>query len=746
VEPDAVHTAGGKEMKKTILIAAFSLFSVFAWAQTEERHERLDSVVVSASRAGEHTPVTFSTVGKGDLRASNPMNSLPMTLSLLPSVVTYNEGGTGLGNSAMTIRGSKGSQINVTLNGITLNDAESQEVFWVNIPALQSLISNVQVQRGLGTSANGAGAFGASINMNTAFVEAAPSASFEVGAGSYNTFLTTVSASTGLLPGGLYFNLAWSAGVTDGYIERAAVESSSLFAVAGWLRGRSSLRLTYLMGRQVSGITWDGIEPDIYATDRRYNGAGLYYDDDGNACYYPLQSDNYAQHHVQLNYTHAFSDAFSWANTFNYTRGDGYDEYYKTGRKFSAFGFPFADVDGVKKTDMIYRKVMGNDLLVWNSDFRYRSAALDVTGGLNLSRYKGGHWGEMLWAKLLGDGYDYAALNAADAWYRNEGKKNEAGAFLRAEYRPSGWLTAYADLQFRHIGYSLTGADDKASSIPMDYHTVWNFFNPRAGLTGTFGAHKVYASVAVGHREPGRSDIKENIKGEMIPIKPEAMLDGELGYGFAGEHFSGSVNLYAMEYRDMLLETGKLSSSGYAIKENVDRGWRRGVELAAAWSPASWFRLDGNLTLSTNRIKDYTAFIEDWETGGYREEHCGNTAMLLSPSVVGMARVRVQPWSAGPSLSVDGKYVGKQYWDNTENGDRCIPAYFVSNLSLSQEFRIRRSRLGLSLYVNNLLDNEYYAYAWVYRAWQGGDDPWYQETGIYPQATRNLMAKVSLSF
>jgi len=684
------------------------------------------------------------------------MNSLPMTLSLLPSVVTYNEGGTGLGNSAMTIRGSKGSQINVTLNGITLNDAESQEVFWVNIPALTALLSSVQVQRGLGTSANGAGAFGASINMNTAFVTPEPAFRWDLSAGSYGTFIHSVSAMSGLQPSGLYFNLAYSAGKTDGYIRNAGVGSASVFAVLGWLKGRNSLRLTYLMGDQKSGITWDGISPEMYAIDRRYNGAGEYIDDGGRTCYYDNQTDNYAQHHLQLNYTRQLTDRLSWSNTADYTRGDGYDEYYKTGRKFAEFGYPFSDVDGVKKSDMIYRKRMDNDLYVFQSDLRYRTQGLKMDGGVNLSRYIGGHWGEMLWARLLGDSYDYDSMNRNDAWYRNTGKKSDLSAFLRAEYQPVGWLTAYADLQYRHIGYDLVGADDKASSVPMDYHEKWNFFNPRAGVTAIFGAHKLYASAAVGHREPGRSDIKENIKGEMIPIKPESMLDIEAGYQFGGEHFTGSLNVYLMEYRDMLLETGKLSSSGYAIKENVGRGWRRGVELAATWSPASWFRADGNLTLSTNKLRSFTAYLENWVDGGYKEEVYNNTTMLLSPSVVGMGRLSLSPfrgWWKPLSLSLDGKYVGKQYWDNTQNDGRSIPSYFVTNLSLSHSFQLPVGTLGLSFYVNNLLNLEYYSYAWVYRAWQGVENPAaspqdaiYVEAGLYPQAPRNLMARITYSF
>ena len=731
-------------MKKVLLFAALSVLPLCLGAQ--EMNERLDSVVVSATRAGEKTPLTYSTVDKAALRQASPGASLPMALNLLPSVVTYNEGGTGLGNSAMTIRGSKGSQINVTLNGITLNDAESQEVFWVNIPALTGLLSSVQVQRGLGTSAGGAGAFGASINMSTALVEDRPSARVEVGGGSFGTLLTTASASTGRLSNGLYFSLAWSRGLTKGYIRNAQVNSNSLFAVLGWLGGRNSLRLTYLMGDQTSGITWDGIDPEVYKTDPTYNPAGEYYDDNGQVQYYPNQTDNYRQHHLQLNYTRQLNEYLSWTNTVDYTRGDGYDEYYKTGRKFAEFGFPFADVNGEKKSDMIYRKKMGNDLNVLQSDLRLRSARWKADAGVNLSWYDGLHWGEMLWAKLLGDSYDYAALNDAYAWYRNEGRKQDLSAFARAEYSPLRWLTAYVDLQYRHIGYTLSGRDDKASAVEMDYRQRWDFFNPRAGVTALFGAHKLYASAALGHREPGRSDIKENIKVEMIPIKPESMVDVELGYQFSGTSFSGAANLYFMEYGDMLLETGKLSSSGYAIKENVGRGWRRGIELSAAWTPWQWLRADGNLTLSTNKLRSFTAYIEDWVNGGYRPETYENVDMLLSPAVTGMGRVALSPFRGAwkpLTLSVDGKYVGKRYWDNTQNEDRCIPAAWVMGLQLSHSISLPFGTLGLSCHVENLLNLKYYGSAWVYRAWDGSD---YLEAGVYPQAPRNFMLKASLSF
>ncbi len=719
-----------------------------------EGTERLDSVVVSTSRAGGRTPVAFTMVGEGRLRKANPSHSLPMNLNLQPSVVTYSEGGTGLGNSTMTVRGSKGSQINVTLNGITLNDSESQEVFWVNIPSLTSLISSVQLQRGLGTSANGAGAFGASVNMNTSSVSAEPFAAADFSLGSWNTSITSAAAGTGLTSRGLYFNIAYSRGNTDGYIRNAHVASQSAFAVLGWIDGKNSLRLTWLMGKQRSGITWDGISLEQYETDRRYNGAGEYSDEFGNVYYYDNQTDNYVQNHFQLNYTRQFSERWTWSNTFNYTRGDGYDEYYKEDRSLKDFGLePTAQT-----SDMIYQKKMGNNYYVLNSDLRYRTDKLSMTWGVYLSRYEGDHFGQMLWVKTLGQDYDYDSYNERDGFYRNRSLKHEATAFVRGEWTPMRWMTLYADLQYRGITLDMEGGDDDVheTGLRMAYGNRWNFFNPRAGVSFTPAqGHKAYASAALGHREPGRSDIKENIKGDMSPIRPERMVDIELGYEYKSDRLSASANIYLMEYRDMLLETGRLSSSGYAVKENVPRGWRRGIELAGSWTAAPWFSLGGNITLSTNKIHEYTSYVEVWdgEPGQTKAFNYGKTRMMMSPSVVGMFRAAVSPWRNTASnslrtttLAVDGKYVGMQFLDNTQRAEMAVPAYFVSNLSLSHEFRLNRGTLGLAGYVDNLLNSLYYAAGWRWEGYTQADDALTYGVGVYPQPPASFMLKVSYRF
>ena len=768
-----------------ILAATMSLVPALAEAAgTEEpdnnpaeKVEKLDSVIVSASRAGKSTPVTYTMVGKEQMRKSNPINSLPMMLGIQPSVVSENEGGTGLGNSKLTIRGSKGSQINVTLNGITLNDAESQEVFWVNIPSIANVLSSVQVQRGLGTSSNGPGAFGASINMSTASVGSDPYASFDVSTGSYNTFMGTVAAGTGLTRSGVFFNAAYTRNYTDGYIRNAKAKVQSAFAVLGWMNAKNSLKLTYLIGNQHTGITWNGISLEQYEKDPRYNEAGQYYDSMGNVRYYDNDTDNYTQHNLQLNYTRQFGEKVFWSTTLNWTKGDGYYENYKDDKKFTKYGFDKSftfERDGKiytssDKSDWIIRKMMDNNYFVINSDVKFKADKVNFTGGINLSHYSGDHFGEIIWNEILGDGYDYSQYNSHDksnGWYFNNGLKKEINVFARAEYTPADWITTYLDLQYRGVSLKMTGIEDE-DDLPLDYQTAWHFFNPRAGLTFHWHPrHKAYISAAMGNREPGRSDIKEVIisnnlasdNSKKADLKPEQMVDVEIGYEYKAQKVSVSANLYFMEYFDMLLETGRLSDVGYAIKENVGRAYRRGIELAAVWQATPWFAIDANLTLSDNKIKNHTEYIsyinDDWDpTGKTKAENFGKTKMLMSPSVIGYLQFSFTPFKTvfnnslkTTTLSLGGKYVGKQYLDNTMTESRSVPGYCISNLSLTHEFNVGSGKLGLGGYINNLFNTKYYSGGWCYKNVRESDGVIVDGIGIFPQAPINFMLKVSYRF
>ena len=718
-----------------------------AAAQEGESTERLDSVVVAVSRAGRNTPVAYTMVGKRELSSAAPTKSVPMILSWQPSVVTTNEGGTGLGYSKLTVRGSKGSQINVTLNGITLNDSESQEVFWVNIPSLGSILGSVQLQRGLGTSANGTGSFGASINMNTSYLSPDPYTRVELMGGSYGTLGGTVGIGSGVSPNGFYVDALFSINTTDGYIRNAWADVYSIFGVAGWKDASNSVKFTVLHGTQHTGITWEGIPASKMASDRRYNPAGKYKDGEGNVHYYP-DSDNYSQTHWQLNYTHQFDSPLVWSTTYNFTKGDGYYKQYKAGKEFSKYG-----LSGSGTADFLTRKEMDNGYHVLNTDLKYKTSALDLAGGIYLASYTGNHFGNAV----------QQGIEDAEAyeWYRNKSRKREATAFLRAEYQPLKWLTTFADLQYRIVGLRMKGFDDEFSDLGFD--TVWKFFNPRAGVSMRWNSHRAFASVSVGHREPGRSDLKEQIESvntlrslgqeAEVSLRPEKMLDTEIGYEFSTSSFNASVNLYSMEYKDMLLETGKLSDSGYAIKENVDRSWRRGVELSAAWDMSRLLSVHGNLTLSDNRIKDYVYYkdtydnSEDWNPVGKTEIHAGTVKMLMSPSSIGMLGFEFRPLG-GRDLRVvfDCKFVGKQYWDNTQNDDLCIPAYNVADAFVEKAFSFGRYKLVAGAYCNNVFNRDYYADAWVYRAIFANGDPEYIEEGLFPQAFRNYSLKIRFEF
>ena len=417
------------------------------------------------------------------------------------------------------------------------------------------------------------------------------------------------------------------------------------------------------------------------------------------------------------------------------------------------------------------REALANDYYVVRSDLKYASGRLNVTGGVNLSRYDGDHIGTVIWSDILGDSYDYGSHQ----WYLNRGLKHEANAYVRGEMLFAGSLTAYADLHYRGVWLDMSGPED--DGVLLDHNVNWQFFNPRAGLSWRMDpSSRIYASAALGNREPGRSDIKELIldankaasagaESRGVDIRPEKMLDVELGYEYAAENVTLSANIYLMEYWDMLLETGKLSDVGYAIKENVPRSWRRGVELAASWEPLPWLQVGGNMTLSTNKIKSYTAYYEmydnmnEWNYLGQHKVDFENTDILMSPSVVGMAMMTFRPFALASGswnsayLSLNGKYVGRQFYDNTSSQERSIPAYFIADLSVGYEIPMRRrsddaeaSRLSMSIHLNNLFNRIYYADAWLWRAYFKEDDSYYSEIGIYPQAPLNCMFRLAYRF
>lgn len=723
-----------------------------AKAQDTLSQKRLDSIIVSTSRAGVYTPVANTTLGHDVVERVPSTYSLPMMLNMLPSVVATTEGGLALGYSNMRVRGSDASRTNVTLNGIAINDGESQEVIWANIPSLPNFLESVQLQRGAGTSVNGPGAFGATLNMQTKTPSSNPYANVDFSAGSYKTFMESIAVGSGSMEsiGKGYFNvdLAYNHALTRGYIRNAKANLNSLMASASWRNEKSSVKFIYMLGSQHTGITWEGCPIDIYYTNRKYNVAGEYYDDQGNVHYYDNETDNYTQHHFQLHYVHQFSPKLTLASTLHFTKGDGYYENYKYNVKFSKYGLDPQTIGGVtyKKTDVIIRQSMDNSYVAGTLNLKYKADALDLAAGVNYSFYDGDHFGNILWSKYNQN------LDLSKPWYTNNGKKADASAFAKAEITIARNLTGFIDLQYRFINFKLSGMDK--DFVGLDNKKDYNFFNPKIGMnycTGKDG--KLFYSISIAHREPSRSDIKESIKaGKQDLLKSERMLDYELGYQFRRRNSGFQINLYSMNYRNQLVSTGRLTETGYVIQENIPDSYRRGVEVSGLYSPIDQMLFFATATYSKNKLKNYTLFVdaydnaEDWNSTPQHQVFLKKSNLTLSPELIASGGFTVTP-EKNTNITLTGKYVGKQYMDNSSLEVAKVPSYFTMSLDAAKIFVFKNnSKLRISICVDNLLNRKYYSYGWIYRAVFDDGSADYIEKGVYAQATIHFIGKIQFTF
>lgn len=706
----------------------------------------LNEIIVSATRVNEHAPIAFNNVSAQEIKANNTAKNIPYILQTLPSIVAYSEDGSGVGNTSFRIRGTDATRINVTLNGMPLNNPESQEVYWVNIPDLSNSLQSIQVQRGVGSSTNGSGAFGASISLKTQGTRPQAYGEASTGVGSYNTFTSTIAAGTGILKNGLSFDARYSRVTGDGYIRNGKVNHRSAYASASYYNKNQLFKLSYLNGIQHTGITWEGISPEQLKTDRKYNPAGAYYDEAGNVHYYENETDNYYSDIIQFTYSNALSDKLSLNVGLSYNHGYGYYENYKADQKFKKYGLDpqLVNDSTYKSSDVITRKLMKNNFYVGNFTLNYISDKLTLTGGGNLTSYQGDHYGKLLWVKYnknISDKYE---------WYRGDADKKEFSVFGKITYNILDNLAIFGDMQYRYIDYRMSGIDDDLENITNKNY--YSFFNPKAGLSYSFNNNEVYASLSISNREPLRTDIKESVKGGSTQkIQPERMFDYELGYRYSSAIASFNANLYYMRYKDQMVQTGKLNDVGYKLMENVPTSYRMGIELSGAVQPANWIQIDANVTLSQNKIKNYTAYYDlynnqnDYEFVKQTSEYLGTTNISFSPNVIGSGILTITPYKA-LSLALVGKYVGKQYYDNTSNKDNRLADYFVSNIVLGYTFKTQKiGEVDIQFSVNNILNKRYVGNAWVATdKFEDGSEIVY--TGLYPQATRNIMAKLGIRF
>jgi iron complex outermembrane receptor protein len=699
-------------------------------------------VIVRGSRAGTRTPMAYSTVKASELREQDLTRDMPYLLSLTPSVVETSDAGNGIGYTSLRIRGSDASRINITLDGIPLNDAESQQVFWVDLPDLASSTGSIQIQRGVGTSTNGAGAFGASVNISTLTPPEDPGAGADLSFGSFNTFRASARAWTGII--GDRFNMMIRASQTqsDGYVEHSASDIKSAMITGIWAAPSNRLRFNYITGSERTGIAWWGVPAEMLTVNRRYNPAGEYTDANGILRYYDDETDNYLQNHYNLFFTHLFSAHVSLNTGLHLTTGRGFYEEQKSDQDPAEYGlYDLAD-NGipVTETDMVVRKWLDNYFYgaVW-SLVRDGSVAEWTFGGA-LNRYDGNHFGRILWMEFPGNTYP------GYEWYRNRGLKDEFNVYGKVNTPLTGTLNAFLDMQYRYISYRFTGPDDDMKDLTATH--TFSFFNPKTGLFWNNGnGSEAFVSVAVAHKEPTRADFKDAAGDPQATPRSERLTDYEAGYSYKNAVMALGLNAYFMQYHDQLIPTGRISSTGYPIMTNVPVSLRTGIELSGGYRPSKVIGLDLNLTLSRSLIKDFRNYYFNYNTSDWSGEYVysdlGTVDIAYSPRITGSASVEINPLK-NLSFRMTGKYVGKQYFDNTMSEARIIDPYFVSGLAAAYKIDATWTEITLRLMINNLFNAQYEnnAYGGMWTE-DGTEKTW---AYYFPQAGINYTAGLSLSF
>lgn len=725
------------------------------------RTRNLQGVVVRSTRADSKTPMAFSTLDKGQIARLNTGRDVPYMLSFTPSVTTTSDAGNGIGYTSIRVRGIDPTRINITANGVPVNDAESSLVYWVNTGDLVSSLQSMQLQRGAGTSTNGAGAFGATLNLQTENLTAQPYFGLDLSGGSYYSHKETVRFGTGLLGEHWAVQGRLSNIGSKGYLRRASTKLNSYFLQGGYLADNTVVKF----------ITWNGTEQTYHAWNytskyeqslfgRRYNSCGEYYDDEGNVHYYKDQIDDYHQQNYQLVWNQELSRFWNTGLTLHYTKGHGFYNQYKAGDDYSSYGLAATEFE----SDLTRKKIMDNDLYGGIVSVNYDDKSkLKATLGGGWNKYIGDHWGEVLWTKehvqTFYPGYEY---------YRNRAWKTDFNVYAKGTWTFVPGVSAFADLQYRHVGYRMEDPRDYyTGTTPRGYwaHDDFDFFNPKAGLNWQITPHhRAYASYAMSHKEPTRNDYQDN---EVTHLKAEKLQDIEVGYKYQSQRFTAGVNLYYMYYNHQYVLTGELNSIGEAIASNSNSGrsYREGVEIEAAWQPLDWFRWDANATFARSINKDWTVTLDDGTAA-----NLGNTKTTFSPNVIFNNIFKFN--YKGFELDVMSRYVGRQNLTNTDllrynnytaegtfdrSVDMFLKAQFTTDIDLSYRFALKSfglkdATVGLTLY--NVFNKKYDNNGWAspkYRRTADGRIEAYRnhdlyEAGFAPSAPFNMMAHLSLNF
>ncbi|WP_373548283.1 TonB-dependent receptor [Haliscomenobacter sp.] len=708
-----------------------------------EKTYSMDALVVKSTRSDRKTPMTYSNLNAEQIGKNNQGQDVPFILQWTPSAVVTSDAGTGIGYTGIRIRGTDATRINVTINGIPLNDAESQGTFWVNMPDFASSTNDVQIQRGVGTSTNGAAAFGASINLNTAKVYQDAYAELNGTVGSFNTLRSNVQFGTGLLKSGFSVDGRLSKISSDGYIDRARSDLSSYFVSAAWTGKKQLLRLNVFSGHEITYQAWNGVPANLIndRETRTYNSAGT--EKPGEP--YNNEVDNYRQTHYQLIFNRAIAPAWNLNLALHYTRGLGFYEQYKAGESFADYNIQ-APNDSIRTTDLVRQLWLDNDFYGGVYALSYNKGKVDFSIGGGYNIYDGRHYGKLPWLQYSGD------YVLGDKFYQSTSLKKDFNVYAKLNYQLARSLYAYADLQVRSINYTLEGNDRQKRDISLEDQL--GFFNPKFGFSYLPNSHSTwYTSFAVANREPNRDDYLSALSN--FP-EPERLYDTELGYKYAGKKGVLELALFHMYYRDQLAVTGQINDVGSPIKINVPKSYRLGLELSGGYQLNPMLRVQGNAAFSRNKIVSFTEYLDDYDADfnwlGQQQFVREQADLALSPNLIAGAELAFSPFQRGSwadkqslTLSLLTRYVGQQFIDNSGDVSNTLKAYSFSDLRVVYQHKGQFLRqLELSLWVNNLFDAMYSSNAWSYRyiyAGQGAVDQ-----GLYPMAGRNVMIGAKVRF
>jgi iron complex outermembrane receptor protein len=712
-----------------------------------------DEVLVTATLAGTKTPVAYTNLSSEEIAGRNMGQDIPYLLQLTPSFVSTSDAGTGIGYTNFRIRGTDMNRINITMNGIPLNDAESHGTWFVDQPDLASSLENVQIQRGVGTSSNGAAAFGATINLMTNSLIREPVAEYKTAMGSFNTWKNTISASTGLLNDHFSLDVRLSKISSDGYVDRAFSDLKSIFISGGYYSENTIIKANIISGLEKTYQAWQGV-PSVRLNDdlegmQRYGEHWLYSPEETsrminsdsrtyNYYTYENQIDLYQQDHYQLHMSHKFNRRLNLNTSFHYTRGKGYYENYKPDKDLEDFLIPPITIgnESVESTDIVYRKWLDNHFYGLTFSLNYQKGKGNFVLGGGWNTYDGDHYGNVVWARFLGE----ADFN--HEYYRNNGLKKDFNIFAKYNYDLSEAVSLFADVQYRHINYSLQGIDDDLRDITQVHY--FNFLNPKAGIFVKPAVnHEFYLSLSTANREPNRTAYIDANPAYESPVH-ETLNDWEAGYNYGSSGFTGVVNLYYMSYKNQLILTGEINDTGNPMMVNIDDSYRTGIELQSGFKITPGLEWKNNFTLGRSKIKDFTEYVDNWDTGEQSVFEHGDTDIAFSPDITANSTITFEPFKK-LYLTLISTYVGKQYIDNSYEKDRSLDPYFVNNLKADYSISTGWFKtINFHLMVNNLLNEKYESNAWVYSYIYQGKR--YKMDGYFPQAGRHFMIGIDLKF